>query len=299
MVDLLVLWAWEYDADFIALMQKSAAAAGIQLLCLGPDDVFTAEARLASGEIQARALLDRVWDWGGEYEQHVPVAKTRIRHVINDFDLVRQVWHKPTIHYRLIAHGLHAPHMLILPSVKEHPMLAMPDLRPLGDTFSIKSVISGGSGVLQPGHTWQDVLARRQEWPNEQTLLQTWVQPQMLGQRRAWFRLFYACGSTFMCWQDDLTHEQTQVTAAEEGHYQLTILRGMMQQIAGLCGLNLFSTEIALDQNGQWQVVDYVNDPCDYRLKSKAPNGVPDEIVQAICDRIAGWAKKLRMENRE
>ena len=93
MVDLLVLWAWEYDADFIALMQKSAAAAGIQLLCLGPDDVFTAEARLASGEIQARALLDRVWDWGGEYEQHVPVAKTRIRHVINDFDLVRQVWH--------------------------------------------------------------------------------------------------------------------------------------------------------------------------------------------------------------
>ena len=77
MVDLLVLWAWEYDADFIALMQMSAAAVGIQLLCLGPDDVLNVESRLASGEIQARALLDRVWDWGGEYEQHVPVARVR------------------------------------------------------------------------------------------------------------------------------------------------------------------------------------------------------------------------------
>ena len=87
------------------------------------------------------------------------------------------------------------------------------------------------------------------------------------------------------------------MTVEEEGRHQLNVLRGMMQQIAGLCGLKLFSTEIALAQNGLWQVVDYVNDPCDYRLKSATVNGVPDEIVAAICDRVVGWAKKLRIEN--
>ena len=66
----------------------------------------------------------------------------------------------------------------------------------------------------------------------------------------------------------------------------------MTQQIAGLCGLNLFSTEIALDQNNVWQVCDYVNEPCDFRLKSTVANGVPDQVVKAICDRIAGWVKR-------
>ncbi len=294
MFDLLVLWAWEYDADFIALLQRSAQVAGIVIECLGPGEAMLVGPRLASGELRARALLDRVWDEGGDLERHVDIARQCIPYLLNDFDLVRQVWHKPTIHYRLIAHGLHAPYMWVLPSVKEQLDLAEPDLTPLGGRFSIKSVISGGSGVLKPGTTWQDVLTRRLDWPQDQTLLQRWVEPQTMGARRAWFRLFYACGSTFMCWQDDLTHEQMAVTPEEEGLYQLNILRGMMQQIAGLCGLNLFSTEIALDINGQWQVVDYVNDPCDYRLKSTTKNGVPDEIVQAICDRIVAYVKKLR-----
>ena len=297
MFDLLVLWAWEYDADFIALLQRSAEKAQIHIKCLGPVEAAQVGPQLASGTLQARALLDRVWDEGGDYERHIDVARKCIPHLLNDFDLVRQAWHKPSIHYRLIAHGLHAPHMLVLPSVKEHSTLAVPDLTPLGPRFSIKSVNSGGSGVLKPGTTWQDVLTRRMEWPHEQTLLQRWVEPQIMGAQRAWFRLFYACGSTFVCWQDDLTHEQVPVTPAEEARYGLGILRGMMQQIAGLCGLNLFSTEIALDVQGQWQVIDYVNDPCDYRLKSNVKNGVPDEIVQTICDRIVAWASKLKMAN--
>ena len=96
-------------------------------------------------------------------------------------------------------------------------------------------------------------------------------------------------------WRTWLTNTLVARWLTERRFYQLTILRGMMQQIAGLCGLNLFSTEIALDNRGQWQVVDYVNDPCDYRLKSKATNGVPDNIVADICDRVVGWAKKLRV----
>ncbi len=60
-----------------------------------------------------------------------------------------------------------------------------------------------------------------------------------------------------------------------------------------MCGLNLFSTEIALDNRNLWQVVDYVNEPCDYRVKSGVPNGVPDEVVLAIAERIAGWAERI------
>ena len=147
--------------------------------------------------------------------------------------------------------------------------------------------------MISASDAWDAVLTKRREWPHDRTIVQAWVEPKTLGRRRAWFRVFYACGATFPCWSNDRTHVQHPVTPEEENRFQLGSLRGITQQIAGLCGLNVFSTEIALDQNNIWQVCDYVNEPCDYRLKSTAGNGVPDDVVVAICDRIAGWVKRM------
>ena len=87
-------------------------------------------------------------------------------------------------------------------------------------------------------------------------------------------------------------HIQQIVTPDEEHLYDLGVLRSMTAQIAGLCGLNIFSSEIALTANNHWVVVDYVNDPCDYRAKSMVTNGVPDTVVEVIAERIAVWSKK-------
>jgi hypothetical protein len=48
----------------------------------------------------------------------------------------------------------------------------------------------------------------------------------------------------------------------------------------------LFSTEIAITSDGRFVIVDYVNDPIDLRLQSKALDGVPDEIVKDITERL-------------
>lgn len=290
--DLLILWAWEYDADFVAMLVRACAMRDVSARVCGADELAQLPAWLDAGEIRARVGLDRMWDWGGEYERHVEAMQRNVPLMVNDYARVRRVWNKLTMHMTLIAHGIYVPHLILLPSYEEQPNLPRVNLSPLGGRFSVKSVHSGGSGVLNPVTRWEDVLAQRLEWPGEQTILQAWVEPKLLGKRRAWFRVFYACGSTFPCWADDRTHVQEPVSPEDENRYQLCILRGLTQQIAGLCGLNLFSTEIALDQNNLWQVCDYVNEPCDFRLKSTAVNGVPDEIVAAICDRIAGWVKR-------
>jgi len=301
MIDLLVLWAWELDANFVVRLEKACNARQVSTYFAGEHDIPKLPALLESGQVQARCAIDRVWDWGGEWERHVPAMKAHVPCMLNDYDEVRLIWNKPHIHFQVIAHGLHAPHMLVLPSVQAEPNPNLMDLSRLGGPFSIKSAHSGGSGVLKPAITWQDVLEKRLEWPHDETLMQTWVEPRTLAfgqtEKRAWFRVFYACGSTFVCWQDDRTHRQTVVTPEEESQFGLDVLRGMVHQIANVCGLQLFSTEIALDQNGIWQVVDYVNDPCDYRLQSTAHEGVPDEVVTAVCERIAGWVKRQRMSS--
>ncbi len=293
--DALILWAWEHDADWVARLHETFARRGLPSLALHYDEWRDLPARLDSGELRAGLVIDRVWDWGGEYARHVDAVRRNIPVVLNDYDLVARAWSKPAMHYACIAHGLRAPHMIVLPSFAAAPDIAQPDLTPLGLRFSVKGAHSGGSGVLQPASSWEEVLRLRHEWPNDETVLTAWVEPACLGGRRAWFRVFYACGAAFPCWSDDLTHEQTPVTPAEEMRWGLDILRGMAQQIAGLCGLNLFSTEISLDARHIWQVVDYVNEPCDYRVKSTAvPNGVPEDIVAAIAERIAVWAARHR-----
>ncbi len=291
MSDLLILWAWEHDADFLGLLTASCAARDIGLRLVGARELASLRTELLSGTLQSRVVIDRAWDWGGEYAQHCNAVKQKHLLLLNDYDLVRRAWSKPTMHYEFIAHGLSAPYMVLLPSYESSRELLPVDLKPLGNRFSVKGAHSGGSGVLMPACTWEEVLRRRKDWPTDETVLQPWVIPQMLGQHRAWFRVFYACGACFPCWADDLTHDQVPVAPEEESRFGLEVLRGMAQQIAGLCGLNAFSTEIALDQRHIWQVVDYVNEPCDYRLKSKAPNGVPDEVVKAVAERIASWVK--------
>jgi hypothetical protein len=295
--DFLVLWAWEYDEDFIHLLKRACDARGVSTCMCGPQDLRGLSDRLNSGALRAKIALDRVWDWGGEYEMHVEAVQQHVPRMINDYALVRRIWNKPTMHMDLIAHGLYAPHLILLPSCEEQLDLSPVDLKPLGGKFSVKGAHSGGSGVLKPARTWDDVLERRREWPGDQTIAQAWVEPKTLGKHRAWFRVFYACGATFLTWADDRTHVQTPVMPEDESRFQLGILRGMAQQIAGLCGLNLFSTEIALDERNLWQVCDYVNDPCDFRLKSVVANGVPDDFVEAICDRIAGFVRRQTMTN--
>jgi hypothetical protein len=292
MIDLLILWAWEHDADFIDLLVNACEEHHINLGLIGPRELPSLRDNLSNGRLAPRVIIDRVWDWGGEYARHCDIVKQNHVRLLNDYDLVRRAWNKPTMHYEIITHGLSAPYMIVLPSFEAQPDLVPINLQSLGERFSVKGAHSGGSGVLRPTCTWDEIVRRRMEWPADETILQSWVNPQMLGNHRAWFRVFYACGVCVPCWADDLTHDQKPVSASDESLYHLDVLRSMTQQIAGLCGLNVFSTEIALSQNHIWQVVDYVNEPCDYRLKSTAPNGVPDEVVKTVAARIASWVNR-------
>jgi len=298
MTDLLIIWAWEFDTPFIKLLQAACERHGLSHHSISEADLKHLPNELSTGNLTARCVIDRAWDWGGEYAIHTDSVTQHVSHVLNAYAKVRESWNKPHMHYTLMSHGLRVPYLMILPSVDKEAEIAARDLQALGAQFSIKGAHSGGSGVLQPKSLWSNVLSARQDWRDDETLVQAWVTPRMLGNRRAWFRVFYACGSTFLCWADDRTHDQQIVTELDEARFHLDVLRGMAQQIATLCGLNLFSTEIALDEHNTWQVVDYVNDPCDFRPKSTAPNGVPDEVVQGIAERIARWAKRQQRDKQ-
>ena len=98
-------------------------------------------------------------------------------------------------------------------------------------------------------------------------------------------------GQVFPCWWDTRTHVYSPLTAEEESQYGLHSLREISLKIAQVYGLELFSTEIAYTAEGFFIVVDYINDPIDLRLQSKAIDGIPDPIVEEIALRLVAYVK--------
>jgi len=135
-----------------------------------------------------------------------------------------------------------------------------------------------------------EILQARMEFPKQKYLIQAHITPQIIEEKPAWFRVFYANGETYPCWWDTCTHIYKNVTAEEEVRDGLTRLRDVTQRIASICKLDWFSTEIALAD--EFVVVDYVNDEIDTRVQSQAMDGVPDEVMNNIARQLVNIAKE-------
>lgn len=289
--DLCLPWYWQYDIDFIHFVEQACTSQGLILWQVTPDTLLESIHALYVGEHTFHTLLDRsqgddrflpISRWAGEHR------KRRI----NPAELSAWSEDKATMHLELINANLHTPYTILLPPYLEQPVIPALDLTPLGGQFVIKPANGGGSeGVVLGASSIDQILRARMEFPRQKYLVQSTVIPRTIQGRPAWFRVFYAAGQTYPCWWHPLTHVYTPVSAPEENRYELTLLHDITNRIASLCKLDWFTTEIALTLEN-FVVVDYVNDQIDTRVQSKAVDGAPDEIMQAIANQLVRLAKE-------
>src|SRR5512138_2584740 len=128
--DLCVAWSWEYDADFIARLERACANRGLSCLQVTPATLPGTLAQLATGELTFSAFLDRASDGDAVFLPLVDWAAAHAPCLINPFAQARRAWDKATMHLEFITAGLYTPHTIILPPYDEHPDLPPPDLTP-------------------------------------------------------------------------------------------------------------------------------------------------------------------------
>ncbi|KAB2842163.1 MAG: hypothetical protein F9K45_07265 [Melioribacteraceae bacterium] len=92
---------------------------------------------------------------------------------------------------------------------------------------------------------------------------------------------------------NDLTHVYAENHKKYLKHLNTIKLDSIMNKLAEISELDYFSSEIAVDKNDNYYLIDYVNDQCDMRLKSKHFDGVPDEIVEYFILRMAELIKRI------
>jgi hypothetical protein len=291
--DLAIAWEWPYDADFIRLLEAACHENGMAIFQITPDNLEDILQSIAKSEISFRAFFDRASDTKEKFLPLVDWACSQQIYLINPFRFAQRAWDKVACHIDLSDAGLSTPKTIFLPSYKDAPFPPPKDLGYLGGCFTIKPAHGGGGkGVVKQATTWDEVLAARQQFPEDQYLIQAFINPAFLNSRQAWFRVIYCCEQVYLCWWDTTTHIYTPLTSIEEEQLNLQSLRKIAFQIARISNLDLFSSEITQTPQGEFVVVDYINDPVDLRLQSITCEGVPDNIVQAIASKIAVIVKE-------
>ena len=301
--DLAISYDWEYDRDFVRLVEESARARGLRTAVISPADAGRALEAVHSGRLGFRVFLDRASGASADFVALQAQAAEKGADVIEGLDKLRWASDKATMHLEFIAGGIHTPYTLILPSHAAEPGFALrPEaLAPLGAPFVIKpaNTTGGSQGVVADAVGPADVLAARRTYPLDKYLLQERVVPESTGGRRFWFRGFYVLGEVHLTWWDDRTHLYAELGFDEAAAHSLIPVYGIVRAIARVSRLRFFSTEIVRDVRGRLLVVDYVNEICDMRLQSAHADGVPDAVVARIAARIAAFAAGAASRGQE
>ena len=285
--DLAVAWNWEYDADFIALLDASCRSKVLSMLAITSDRLAEVLNALAEKEISCRAFFDRASDVDPQFMPLIQWMHENRIYGINSYDRASLTWDKTKMHSLLVTAGLDVPHTISLPAYFDQPDLPEMDLLILGEQFTLKPAHgSGGVGVVTNATSWDQVVNVRREHASDKYLLQAHIFPKSLDLRPAWFRVIFCTGQIYPCWWNPESHVYAPVTPEEKSNHSLGRLEETVAIISRLSGLDIFSTEIALTLDDHFVVVDYVNDQIDLRLQSTALEGVPDDIVHDISERL-------------
>jgi hypothetical protein len=291
-----VFYEWEYDEDFVSMLCSELESLEISYERFGPGDFEVVHGKLRRKTLSFRTVIDRASDVDDDCESIVTLLRGKGIFVLNDPEKVRHASDKASMHLEFITAGIYVPYTIIISPYNKQQEVALriDQLAYLGRPFIIKpaNTTGGGIGVVRGAESLREVIDTRQHNKDDKYLLQRKVEPMVLSsnggeRRRAWFRPFYVFGKVFICWWDDLTHIYFEAMRKETDGHRLREIERIVRKIHEVSGLEFFSTEIAITPEGEFIVIDYVNEMCDMRLKSKHFDGVPDNVVNAIVKQIA------------
>lgn len=299
--DLGIAYVWEYDKDFVDLIEKRLQAAGLSTFVITEHNIHEVTGLVNAKKIGFRFYLDRAWDVDEDFEALGKTLHRRKTYILNPYKNVLHAIDKANMHLEFITAGIDTPYSLILPpnSASEEIYISLSDIAILGRPFIIKpcNTTGGGVGVVTGAESLHEILEERKTCGDDKYIIQEKVYPAVFNGRRAWFRSFWAFGRAIPVWWDDLTHEYNELTLEEVENFKLKKLKTITKKIAELTGLDFFSTEIAYTTKGLFVSVDYVNDQCDMRLQSAHHDGVPDDIAELIIENLLRYIKIHRLEH--
>lgn len=295
-------FVWEYDTDFVNLTEEILHKAGLSTFLIQGHNIEEITDKVRNKKISFRFYLDRASDVEPSFEELGKILTRRKTTIINPYKRIQHAIDKASMHLEFLSSGLNVPHSIIIPprSEIEDIKLTVEELSILGRPFIIKpcNTTGGGAGVVTGAETLMEILQERLKNSNDKYLLQEKIYPTILEGKRAWFRCFWAFGKPIAVWWDDQTHIYNELSEEDMLRFSLKRLLHKTRTIARITELDFFSTEIVMNTEEKFVVIDYVNDQCDMRFKSKHYDGVPDSVITQIISNMRNYILKMKKQEQ-
>lgn len=300
--DLAIAYVWEYDEEFISMIEKVFHQNNLSTFIISSHNIFDVTEKVKNRQLNFLTFLDRASDVDDDFLDLAKILSKRKTRIFNPHKKVEHAIDKATMHLEFITAGINVPYSIIIPPHNQHEeiFISIDDLELLGRPFIIKpcNTTGGGIGVVTGAETLKEVISARMKHSDDKYLIQENIHPIPIDGKRAWFRCFWAFGKPIAVWWDDLTHIYTSILPEEIEKFKLKKLFQITKTIQRLTDLDFFSTEIAVTSKNKFVVIDYVNDQCDMRIKSLHPDGVPDEIIIKVINNLKSSVQKEKNINR-
>lgn len=295
--DLAISYTWIYDIEFTQLIEKMFQANGLSTFLIKRNNIDETTQFIQDKKISFKAYLDRASDEDSNFLELADLLEKSSCRIINQYKKVAQSTDKALVQPKLINAGLKIPETIIVPpyEVQQELKITERNLERIGRPFIIKpSYYSGGSdGVIKNGFTFDDIQASRVINKDDSYLIQKKIYPVVINNHRAWFRVLWAFGKVIPLLWDDETLVYSELDVKSEHPEVFNDIVDKMNTIYKVAELDYFSSEFALTKTGELYLIDYVNDQCDMRLKSKHPDGVPNKIVIEFINEMIRFVKSL------
>jgi len=270
------------------------------------DEVWVAEflRKLRDKEISVRVLLDlsnNQTDPDDPFLMLAREAKQRGAYVIDDPDITSVVAHKAMFHQIMLENRILIPETVIVDRKELGSFRVIEEVKDrVGVPFVVKPAWGDSSlGVLLEGNSHYDLLKSAEQAPNSSAfLIQRRLNSKQLGSHRGWFRMFHIIDEVIPCWWNPANGEYQMVTPAQSRYHGLAPLARIMRDIARVSKMKFFTSEICLDEDGHFYVVDYINADPDMNPRSYFADGVPDELVRHIVWMLVMDGRRVIMKKR-
>ncbi len=314
--------------SFNRWLADSAGRRGLSCAVIHDGLVEDAIRRLATGELTVGYHLDyfALWhvadDRFARLSQAVQDAGGR---PVNAPGLARLFTDKAAAHHELLRRGFGVPATVLLrPWARERALTAAERARLCLDEPGACVYVKPANGFCGRGVVRTDAAgladALRRIEGNDTCLVQRAVKPPRLvcddgAERPAYWRVLHCLDELMPFWWGPADAmpggvSYRRVTTAEVRRLGLDPMLDYACELARLCRLDWFSTELCLSDGGEGSryvvrpvalgqpypvvAIDYINDQCDVDVQSRWPGAPPDDVVRHVAERFAEEAWRLR-----
>jgi hypothetical protein len=315
-------------------LAEAAGRRGLSCALIHDGVVGEAIRRLATGALRVGYHLDYFALWHVADDRFARLAQAvqdAGGRPVNPPARARLFTDKAAAHEELARRGFGVPATVLLrPWAPERALTAAERARLRLDESGARAYVKpangySGRGVARADRTDPEGLAAairatRASARNDAYLIQRAVRPPRLlcddgAERPAYWRVLYCLGELMPFWWGPADAvpggvSYRRVTTGEVRRLGLDPVLDYAADLALLCGLDWFSTELCLGDGGEPSryvvrpsalgpafpvvAIDYVNDQCDVDVQSRWPGAPPEEVVRHVAERFAEEAWRQR-----